>query len=113
VPAAIDTPGHIDDLGRAEVALSGVALAAGSSPTYDYGTLTCGGTYCHGPRSAEPSVSPPWTRTSGPLPCTSCHGLPPPLPHPQILQCNLCHQNVTEAFEMIDRSLHVNGRVDF
>ena len=48
------------------------------------------------------------------LDCASCHGLPPPLPHPQTDNCVACHSDVVGADNrsIIDRSRHVDGVVD-
>lgn len=114
VPDSLDDPGHIDDWDRAEVVLSGpVATLRGGVPVYDPATATCASVYCHQPDDPAASVTPEWTRTGGPLGCTSCHGLPPPPPHPANAACYLCHANIDEGYVILDRELHVNGEVEF
>jgi predicted CxxxxCH...CXXCH cytochrome family protein len=57
--------------------------------------------------------SPTWV-TAGSLGCTSCHGLPPPAPHPQITDCSRCHGDVVAADNrtIVERNRHVDGIVD-
>jgi predicted CxxxxCH...CXXCH cytochrome family protein len=111
VPASAESPGHVDGL-PAEVMLTGVASAFGHQPSWDHQLTTCGDTHCHGPGST-PSVSPSWI-AAAPLACTSCHGTPPPAPHPQITDCSRCHGDVVAADDVTitDRSRHVDGNVD-
>lgn len=91
VPAQAATPRHPNG-GRAELHAS-VGWASPSCTTA-----------CHG------GASPSWTSTAS-LSCTSCHGAPPPPPHPQVENCALCHPNATGPLgrEVADRSLHVDG----
>ena len=112
VPSNVDSPGHIDGDGTAEVVFSGAASAEAHSPSWDRASATCSDTYCHGPDSPG-SVSPVWTSESTTLDCTSCHGMPPPAPHPQFSQCYLCHSDVDASPNISDPSLHINGQVDF
>ncbi len=104
VPATVNSPGHLDG-GSAEVSLSGL----GEGGTYSPSTRTCSDAYCHG------GESPRWTEPrSSAETCGSCHGLPPPPPHPALSDCALCHRSVVDSsLEFIDGSLHINGVVDF
>lgn len=86
VPPAPASPRHPNG-GLAEVALAG----------FDSTTLRCT-TACHG------QSSPVWTSTQ-PLSCASCHGAPPPAPHPQMNDCATCHP-VPSADS---RGQHVDG----
>ncbi len=112
VPQAADDSGHIEGL-PARVAFIGVATSDGRQPSWDHGATTCANTYCHGPSPGQPNPSPSWTanRSSS---CTSCHGAPPPAPHPQLSNCSQCHGAVVapDNVSIIDRTLHVNGIVD-
>jgi predicted CxxxxCH...CXXCH cytochrome family protein len=113
VPGQVSDPGHLDSTPGAELVFSGVARTSFlSDPQWSVATLTCTGTWCHGPQDPTSSASPVWTSTAGRLGCTGCHGMPPPDPHPQLTDCSLCHPNVTGTQTLIDRTLHVNGRVE-
>jgi predicted CxxxxCH...CXXCH cytochrome family protein len=112
VPEHVEDPTHIDGL-PAEVILTGVAASDSHEPSWDHASATCGNTYCHAPTPGDVSASPVWN-VEKPLDCASCHGLPPPLPHPQTANCVACHSAVvdTDNRTIIDRSRHVNGQVD-
>jgi len=108
VPAQLFAPGHLD--GLTQVRFSGVATANGATPRYQGGS--CAGSACHDVRhfTVQPgggnATEPQWTRVDGSqVSCTSCHGQPPPAPHPARTDCAACHPGVGP--------LHVNGRVDF
>lgn len=118
VPDAVLAPGHIDSARPAEVVFSGAATAFGASPKYIGGT--CQDSYCHGADSPKTHASggtltaPVWTEVDGGQAfCGSCHGLPPPLPHPQIESCSECHLNVLPSERgFLSPELHVNGVVE-
>jgi predicted CxxxxCH...CXXCH cytochrome family protein len=112
VPQTVEQPGHLDDFGIAEVRITGPATARGRIPTWSHDGASCGNTYCHDPTDLA-VVVPSWTAPTGSIECTSCHGLPPPAPHPQLAQCSFCHGTVDTERRIIDRSKHVNGIVDF
>ena len=114
VPTDVLDPLHIDGAEPAEVIFTGVAKTQGREPAFDPGTLTCGNTWCHSPEPGTSKPSPVWNSNSGPLPCDSCHGTPPPAPHPQMDNCSFCHGAVVgkDNKTIIDRSLHVNGVID-
>jgi len=102
VPATIGAPGHNN--GTAEVMFSGTA---GTSGTYAGGT--CNNTYCHN-SSGGATTQPVWT---GPATtCSSCHGFPPPNPHPSSASCSGCHSNARAGMN-VDRATHVDGTVNF
>jgi predicted CxxxxCH...CXXCH cytochrome family protein len=114
VPAAPFAPGHLDSMLPAEVVFGGVATAFGAAPSYD--GISCAGSYCHGATLAggtltAPSwTAPPTTQTY----CGSCHGLPPPPPHPQpALSCADCHGNIAPSYNFLEPEKHVDGVVDF
>jgi predicted CxxxxCH...CXXCH cytochrome family protein len=112
LPEHVEDPTHADGL-PAEVAFTGVARAKGRIPEWNGSRLTCAGSYCHSPSPAETRESPVWTEQTK-LACTSCHGLPPLLPHPQSANCVSCHGAVVASDNrtITERSRHVNGVVD-
>lgn len=108
VPAQVFAPQHPD--GVTQVRFSGVAIANLAMPRYENGT--CAGTACHDVAhftvtpGGGTDTAPVWTRVDGgQVTCTSCHGQPPPPPHPVRTDCAACHPGVGAT--------HVNGRVDF
>lgn len=106
VPETVAAAGHLDDSPRAEVMFSGVALANGHQPSWDFVTRGCSDSHCHG------TSSPAWTSPE-PLACDSCHGFPPAAPHPQMRDCSRCHGEVIDENDMIvDRQRHVDGVLD-
>jgi predicted CxxxxCH...CXXCH cytochrome family protein len=120
VPATVDEAGHLDTAWPAEVTFSGVAVADGATPALQAAqgpgaTVTCSSVYCHGATLAggtltAPAWNPPDEAATA---CTSCHGFPPPAPHPAMSQCERCHAPVVSAGGVItDRSLHIDGKVD-
>lgn len=118
VPSQVLAPGHVDTSAPAEVRFSGVATAFEARPLFDAGT--CAQTYCHGDSfiGGRPSggvdTQPSWSATSGALTCQSCHGLPPPPPHPTPADdCSGCHRNVDAARQFVARETHIDGVVTF
>ncbi len=111
----LSSPGHFDTPLPAEIVFSGVATAYGATPTYD--GASCLNSYCHGADFEESRVSggsltaPSWTTVDGSqAACGTCHGLPPPIGHPQVDDCSSCHRNVRPDNEsFFDPALHVNG----
>ncbi|HEY6722602.1 MAG TPA: CxxxxCH/CxxCH domain-containing protein [Polyangiaceae bacterium] len=118
VPAEVLAPGHLDSHRPAEVVFSGAAIAFGAAPEYADGS--CRDSYCHGADFPKTHASggavtvPIWTEVDGSQAfCGSCHGLPPPLPHPQIESCSDCHLNVLPSQRgFLYPELHVNGSVE-
>lgn len=118
VPEQVIETGHVDTFGTAELRFRGVARAFGASPSFD--GATCADTYCHGDRfvlghdSGGLATQPIWTLTDGSQSlCTSCHGLPPPPPHPPGPSfCSDCHPTIGFPLEILDPSRHVDGVVD-
>jgi predicted CxxxxCH...CXXCH cytochrome family protein len=122
VPKRVLDPGHIDSALPAEVIFSGAAIAFGASPTYSNGT--CQNTACHGARfpdgnaSGGTNTAPVWTRVDGTQAgCGTCHGLPPPAPHPYLQLnpiCSACHQDIAPDNKTFLRpDLHGDGIVTF
>lgn len=114
VPGDLFAAGHIDTGMPAEVTFSGVSVAEAQTPVWDHATATCTGSYCHGGTLLGGSnTNPVWTQ-AGQAGCGSCHGLPPPAPHPNISDCSMCHGSVVNAeMQIVDREKHINGTVDF
>jgi predicted CxxxxCH...CXXCH cytochrome family protein len=124
-PQRVTDPGHIDTDLPAEVLFGAFAKGEGTEkgtkvlPTWDGATLTCRNTYCHGAfTNGNADYAPVWTqpKLEGEV-CGTCHGLPPPLPHPQlvpgVLECVTCHPKVVDKdLTIIDRGLHLNGKVE-
>ena len=109
VPARTDEPGHADHGSPATLVFGGLASNHEHTPKYDLNTRTCRNSYCHGPVSAAWNAP----RTSEQA-CGSCHGLPPPLPHPQSERCEVCHADVIdEQRHFIAPELHVNGQTEY
>jgi predicted CxxxxCH...CXXCH cytochrome family protein len=120
VPSDVFSPGHVDTALPAEVAFSGVATAFEARPVFDAGS--CVQTYCHGDQfiGGRPSggvdTRPSWVLPGdvSALTCQSCHGLPPPAPHPQAADdCSSCHRNVDDNRLFIAAATHVDGVVTF
>ncbi len=111
VPEAVEEPTHADGL-PAEVELSGVALAGDQLAAWDATSATCSA-WCHSPVVSPPQSSPAWTDDTK-LGCTSCHGAPPPAPHPQMANCAQCHGEVVGAdgASIVERTRHVDGVID-
>ncbi|MBI5544332.1 MAG: CxxxxCH/CxxCH domain-containing protein [Deltaproteobacteria bacterium] len=108
VPAATDLE-HGQQGGEAVVTLKGLA-AAGVTPSYENGSCSV---YCHGAKLkfGEAKRSPEWTSTAGTT-CTSCHGMPPPAPHPDVDDCGRCHLDVSdENGAIISGFRHIDGYV--
>lgn len=112
VPGKVEDPTHVDGL-PAEVMFTGIARASHHEPEWDESQATCGGTFCHSPSPGERRNSPRWNQEK-PLTCSSCHGLPPALPHPQSENCASCHGAIVASDNrtIIDKNRHVNGVVD-
>jgi hypothetical protein len=116
MPATVVSGQHLD--GVTQVVFSGVARANLAEPEYRGGT--CASAACHDvsnytitPGGGQ-ATTPRWTLVDGSQStCTSCHGLPPPAPHPQRADCESCHLNATAQRTFVRPELHVDGRVDF
>ncbi|NOZ00930.1 MAG: CxxxxCH/CxxCH domain-containing protein, partial [Deltaproteobacteria bacterium] len=115
VPRGVDDEGHVDPL-PAELTWGGLATANGSAPVWDRDDAVCSNVYCHGATlSGGSNTEPVWTRVGeGQADCGTCHGNPPPAPHPDFDECNLCHEGTVEADGSInlEGGLHINGNVD-
>ncbi len=115
VPNDDNAPGHMDSATPAELTFSELAVQQ-STPVWDRATTSCSNTYCHGSaRSGGLHRRPVWTKVDGTQrSCTSCHGFPPPAPHPQNPACEHCHgDSVGTSMTTANRDKHINGKVDF
>lgn len=108
VPIDVESLGHLDGDGRAEVVFGMLAKSQRRRPSYDVESLKCSDTYCHGATTGD------WNAPRDPrAACGSCHGLPPPPPHSQVTQCANCHARVVSVDGTIkEPGLHVNGNVE-
>lgn len=109
VPASATDKGHNDHAGPATLTFGALSTHDGGlTPKYAPSTYGCNNTYCHQAATVD------WTKQRTPdEACGTCHGLPPPLPHPQSAQCSACHDAVVDAQrKIIAPELHVNGQVD-
>ena len=118
VPATVNSVGHIDHPLPAYVIFS---TRAGSSPTWN--GATCSNVYCHGATLTDGSTgaggsatSPIWNQVDGTqAQCTSCHGNPPPPPHPSnAADCGQCHDDVQVGAPTTfsDPTRHIDGNLD-
>ncbi len=106
VPERFGDLRHADSELPAEVTFGALAAGDGAEPVWN--GQTCGNTYCHG--AAEPA----WTKVGqGEAACGTCHGTPPPSPHPQVQACSRCHPRVADDnLNILNRALHINGSVE-
>jgi predicted CxxxxCH...CXXCH cytochrome family protein len=115
VPGAVTSVGHIDTPLPAELRFS---PRAGATTTWN--GSRCSNSYCHGATltsgtggAGGTATAPLWTLSDGSqAQCTSCHGNPPPLPHPQNSNCGSCHDNISGGTTFLDPARHVDGNVD-
>ena len=116
VPATADAAGHLDPGGIAEVAFGSLANGAGVvTPAWDRNaTKACSNVYCHGATlSGGTETSPAWTVVDGSqVQCGTCHGNPPPAPHPATSPCSACHPTMNADGTFKDKSKHVDGHLD-
>lgn len=96
VPSSILDDGHADG-GHGDLTFGALATTGELEPDFEGGY--CSSVYCHGATLAGgQAVDPLWSQVDGSLKtCTSCHGMPPPLPHPQSDKCDACHAEVINA----------------
>ncbi|MBS1124636.1 MAG: cytochrome family protein, partial [Deltaproteobacteria bacterium] len=92
VPDVVGAAGHIDGDNKAELTFSMTA-----SPAMWTGTSCT--TKCHGATAwGGSNPAPTWTLVDGTQStCGSCHGTPPPAPHPTEMNCASCHPTMEEG----------------
>jgi predicted CxxxxCH...CXXCH cytochrome family protein len=95
--------------GTATVTFGPLAVTGVSAPRWD--GATCSGVYCHGATLGGGTLTAPtWTRVDGTqAACGTCHGNPPPAPHPQSLDCGGCHAGYTAT--SVNLGSHLDGVV--
>lgn len=141
VPAGMYETGHIDsDLPAEVIFVDSLARTVTNEPTtedfdlllpmtapdpkYDFQTLTCSDTYCHGNFKNGNNFIICWTEVgTGQIRCGSCHGdgsAENPLPktadqggsHPDFPECSLCHGEVVdEELNFVDKNKHIDGKL--
>jgi len=87
-------------------ALASVPLA----PSYN--GATCSSTWCHtaGGTYGGTTLAPSWVGGPSQVLCGSCHGAPPPAPHPANANCNACHPGyATTGLNAAARITHIDG----
>ncbi len=123
-PAAVNDPGHLD--GR--VTVTGYTgpdatwAAKVKDPGWSESSQSCTTSYCHGRfEGGNAGNAPVWTKVgTGQAACGTCHGSPPPAPHPVVSSapssCNPCHPQTVDAGGNIIAAAaggkHLNGRIE-
>lgn len=117
VPEQVEDPGHLDEVLGAEVVLGARAAARGAVPVRE--GPGCREIACHGAGlGGGRAVTPSWYATDGAASrCGSCHGLPPPAPHPDDDGCSatICHGGYTTigpGVSALGREVHGDGAID-
>jgi len=117
VPSKADVATHLD--GTAKVAFGTLARTGGLAPSWSPTSGTCQNTYCHGTSLAGGSrTTPSWTRVgAGEAACGTCHGVPPPAPHPAVADgirgCYACHpESVDAQGTILQGGKHLDGHLD-
>jgi predicted CXXCH cytochrome family protein len=114
VPENVDDLGHIDS-DHATVTWGPLSRTASVAAEWDRASLTCKA-YCHGASLSGGTLTRPvWNVVDGSqAACGTCHGLPPPAPHPANDRCETCHAPVAGPRKTIaDPTRHVDGKLDF
>ena len=108
VPEATGDAGHLD-AAPAELTFGPLASTS-AAPAWD--GESCSSTYCHSGAAGGATPVPEWAETTE-LDCGSCHGAPPPAPHPAMDACSLCHgDSVDDDLAILDPATHIDGTVD-
>jgi len=119
VPAEVGSSGHLGTDLPAEIVFGALARARGAEPTWsgDQPGPACSNVYCHGATlEGGTDRDPVWTLVDqSQVACDSCHGAPPPSPHPQDAACEKCHPSTAIDGQTVDISTqtHIDGRVTF
>jgi predicted CxxxxCH...CXXCH cytochrome family protein len=134
VPTTLLSTGHLDNSTGAEVRFDTQRLV-GSGQSYTSATGTCANTYCHGNfPNGNATNTVVWTDVSGNgATCGTCHGDknlsdPEDRARPKTIsaggthpdkgafgttKCANCHGSVVDAsLNIIDRSKHIDGRIN-
>ncbi len=111
VPGTLDAEGHIDTPWPAEVQWGPLAAQDGAAELWSHTAATCT-VYCHGASlSGGALATPAWTGGPSQAGCGSCHGMPPPPPHPPTGACGDCHAPSASGNRVADPLLHIDGVV--
>jgi predicted CxxxxCH...CXXCH cytochrome family protein len=107
-------PADVADHPTGTLVLSWGALAwkqGTTEPSYSGGS--CAATYCHGAtlNRGGTNHTPSWTGGASQVTCGTCHGAPPPTPHPQTTACGNCHGQGYGP-SSVNPATHVNGALD-
>ncbi len=90
-------------------------------PTFNFETLQCSNTYCHGNFKNGDNFTPTWkSGDSTQAACGTCHGIPPNTAihqaafyqGPSAQDCYFCHEPMMGQNGIQDSSLHVNGELE-
>ena len=131
-PSDYESTGHINDgTPNAEVIFDPFVTDTGNvSADYSHSTATCNNIYCHGAFTFDKASSSyqfvytdsvitgnnpsmDWTDVgTGKAACGTCHGLPPTGHNDTFGNCNGCHYSVDSDMNIIDKSKHINGKID-
>lgn len=111
VPTSVEAAGHTDTPLPAELTWGTLATTDGATPLWDRTTTTCSNTYCHGVTlGGGTNKTPDWTVVNGSQSsCGSCHGVPPPPPHPTSAACWNCHPDTIDQNFTINPDTHIDG----
>ncbi len=119
-PATVDAAGHLD-AAPADLTFGELATMGGVEPSWDRQEATCADTYCHGATlEGGAHTAPVWTTVDdSQVTCGSCHGAPPPAPHPAVAgddlsACARCHPSTVREDGTIDTDggQHIDGTLD-
>ena len=112
VPATVQDVGHMDG-SPAELTWGALATNDGLEPQWDRDEQRCTNVYCHGAtQSGGSNTEPSWTTVDGSqAACGTCHGHPPPSPHPGTDSCSMCHSETVKPSGEIDveGGKHIDG----
>ena len=117
VPTDVFSAGHID-AATATVTFGALAKTLNENPVWDRTAAKCSSAYCHGASLTAwggSNKTPQWTKVDGTqAACGTCHGAPPPAPHPQNSNCNQCHGLTVLANGKIDIAggKHIDGLLE-
>ncbi len=116
VPEQDDSPGHLDDDdNKAEITFGGISINGGVTPIRN-SAGSCSNVYCHGATLGGGTLKQPtWNIVDGTQrECGTCHGAPPPAPHPVGDNCGACHPSMSASDNRVflDPTLHINGTVE-
>lgn len=107
---------QVCDPAAERVTFGALAAAGGATPSWDAGSRTCSGVYCHGATLGGGTYTAPgWADDlADGIQCGDCHAIPPPSPHPQedAESCAECHEGAISGGQP-NPSTHIDGAVQF